>query len=247
LRSLSGEPQPGKRIMRNPILLILAAPALFPALCPAAAQQSPAPAPLYDPQQFPAARGIVQQFTLTPRGDIDGLILADGVEVKTPPSLSTQIAYSVRPGDAVVVHGLRAAASPLIAAVSISDESTGRTVIDDGPLGPGRGPTPPAPPPPGPLSDIQGHVRMALHGPAGDLNGALLEDGTIVRLPPPEATRFADLLQPGREIAATGDLSKTAIGTVLDARALGPSRGAMTEAAGPPDRGPGSPPSPPRP
>ena len=47
--------------------------------------------PLYDPQQLPAQRGRVQQFTLTPRGDIDGLILTDGTEVKTPPHLSTEI------------------------------------------------------------------------------------------------------------------------------------------------------------
>jgi hypothetical protein len=33
--------------------------------------------PLYDPRQLPAQRGLVQQFTLTPRGEIDGLILAD--------------------------------------------------------------------------------------------------------------------------------------------------------------------------
>src|SRR5712672_2979086 len=77
----------------------------------------PAPAagqtPLYDPQQLPAQRGRVQQFTLTPRGDIDGLILTDGTEVKTPPHLSTQIAYAIKPGDTVTIHGLHAAALPL--------------------------------------------------------------------------------------------------------------------------------------
>src|SRR5712692_8035909 len=78
------------------------------------AGQAPVPtvgqAPLYDPQQFPAQRGRVQQFTLTPRGDIDGLILSDGTEVKTPPHLSIEIAYSVKPGDMVSIHGLHAAA-----------------------------------------------------------------------------------------------------------------------------------------
>jgi hypothetical protein len=92
--------------------------------------------PLYDPQQLPAQRGVVQQFTLTPRGDIDGLILTDGTEVKTPPHLSTQIAYSIKPGDAVTIHGLHAAALPLIQAVSIADDATARTVIDNRPPGP---------------------------------------------------------------------------------------------------------------
>src|SRR6266852_6690010 len=110
----------------------------------ALAQNPPPPAtgqtPLFDPQQLPVQRGQVQQFTLTPRGDIDGLILSDGTEVKTPPHLSTEIAFSVKPGDTVTIHGLRAAALPLLQAVSVTDEATGRTVVDIGPPGPGRGP-----------------------------------------------------------------------------------------------------------
>ena len=100
-------------------------------------------------------RGEVQQFTLTPRGDIDGLILTDGTEVKTPPHLSTEMAYSVKPGDTVTIHGLHAAALPLVQGVSITDEATGRTVIDNGPPGPGRGP---GVGPPGPVpgfTDVQ--------------------------------------------------------------------------------------------
>ncbi|MGB9164037.1 MAG: hypothetical protein WCC41_06245, partial [Rhodomicrobium sp.] len=73
-------------------------------------------APVYDPGQLPAFNGRVQQFTLTPRGDIDGFILTDGTEVKTPPHLSTQVAVTLRNGDAVTIRGLRAAAIPLIEA-----------------------------------------------------------------------------------------------------------------------------------
>lgn len=96
-------------------------------------------APLYDPQQLPAYRGQVQQFTLTRRGDIDGLILSDGTEVKTPPHLSTELAYAVKPGDTVTVHGLRAAALPLLQPISITNEANGQTVVDHGPPGPRRG------------------------------------------------------------------------------------------------------------
>src|SRR5438067_9405972 len=89
--------------------------ALIAAAGGSALAQNPPPAtrtPLYDPQQLPMQRGEVQQFTLTPRGDIDGLILTDGTEVKTPPHLSTEIANSVKPGDTVTIHGLRAARCP---------------------------------------------------------------------------------------------------------------------------------------
>jgi hypothetical protein len=121
---------------------------------PADAQPPPVAgqAPLYDPQQLPVQGGQVQQLTLTPRGDIDGLILTDGTEVKTPPHLSTQIAFAIKPGDNVTIHGLHAAVLPLVRALSITDEQTGRTMIDNGPPGPGVGAPPPAPGfgPPGP-------------------------------------------------------------------------------------------------
>jgi hypothetical protein len=194
------------------------------------------PQPVYDPAQLPSFSGRVQQFTLTARGDIDGLILADGTEVKTPPHLSTSIAYSVRLGDPVSVHGLRAAALPLIQAVSITDQSTGRTVVDTGPPNL-PGPPPPAGPPPAPLAvpagasrpmpglvEAQGRIRMPLHGPQGDLNGALLEDGTVLRLPPPAAVTFAALLQAGQTIVAEGLEWASPLGRVMEVRQIGPSR-----------------------
>ncbi len=228
-----------------------------PATPPAAPAPAAGQAPLYDPAQLPVEHGQVRQFTLTPRGDIDGLILTDGTEVKTPPHLSTQIAFSVKPGDAVTIHGLHAAALPLVKAVSITDEASGRTVVDNGPPGPGGGPAPPPPPPPavgpdaapgGPLpglTEVKGRVRMTLHGPRGDVNGALLDDGTILRLPPPEADRFASLLQPGHALVAEGSELVSALGKVVDVRQLGASQSQLslvTEPAGP---GPGRPPPPP--
>ena len=37
----------------------------------------------YDSAQLPAIQGKVAEYSLTPRGDVDGLILADGTEVHT--------------------------------------------------------------------------------------------------------------------------------------------------------------------
>jgi hypothetical protein len=194
------------------------------------------PAPLFDPQQLPTQRGQVQQFTLNPRGDIDGLILTDGTEVKTPPHLSTEIAYSVKPGDTITIHGLRAAALPLVQAVSITDEASGRMVVDNGPPGPRRGPAGPAAAIPAP-TEVQGRIRMALHGRRGEINGALLEDGTVLRLPPPEAERLAALLQSGQTVVVEGTAFVNPLGKVLEVRRLGPSRDQLNQVQGPP--GPG--------
>jgi hypothetical protein len=196
--------------------------------------QSP---PLYDPQQLPVQRGEVQQFTLTPRGDIDGLILADGTEVKTPPQLSTAMAFSIKPGDTVTIRGLHAAALPLMQAVSITDDATGRTVVAAEPPRPrggaGAGPGGST----AGLTEIEGRVRMTLHGPRGDVNGALLQDGTVLRLPPPEADRFTALLQPDRNLVAEGTLLANPLGKVLEVHQIGASRDQLNQVQAPP--GPG--------
>ncbi len=135
-----------------------------------------APATFYDPAQLPSFSGKVQQFTLSAHGEIDGLILTDGTEVKTPPHLSTSIAYAIRPGDTVTIRGLHAAAVPLLQATTITDHTSARTIID----------TEPGPGPAGPrrITEVQGSIRMTLHGARGEINGALLMDGTVLRLPP---------------------------------------------------------------
>ncbi|MGA3306584.1 MAG: hypothetical protein ABSC26_11370 [Stellaceae bacterium] len=118
----------------------------------------------YDPNQLPSYRGQVQLFTLTPPGDLDGLILTDGTEIKTPPHLSTALALTIRPGDSITVHGLKAAQLPLVQALSITNDATGRSVIDFGPDHAG---------PPSAVSQtaerqaVSGRIRMLLHEPLG--------------------------------------------------------------------------------
>jgi hypothetical protein len=232
------------------IALAQAPPAPGPASRPLAGAETP----LYDPAQLPSFTGRIQQFTLTPRGEIDGMILSDGTEVKTPPHLSTAIAYSVRPGDALIIHGLRAAGIPLIQAVSITDHTSGRTILDTD-TGPGpRGPRPSPPPPPGfagvQLVEVQGRIQMSLHGPRGETNGVLLSDGTVLRLPPDAFFGFASLLEPGKTVVAEGTEVSNAIGKVLEVSQIGPSREQLNYVTVPPPGpagGPAPPPIPPPP
>jgi hypothetical protein len=210
----------------------------------------PAPqAAVYDPQQLPAIRGELDRLTLTARGDIDGFILKDGMEVKTAPDLSTQIAFAIRPGDRVTVHGLKAAALPLVSAVSITDEVTHRTVTDSGLSGPMMPSPPPRrggpPQPPGEISETSGRVRMVLHGPQGEMNGVLLDSGAMLRFTPDQDAQLATMIQPRQPVVAEGTVITNALGTVVDVQQIGPSRDQLV-AVGPPsrpmdDRGPAGP------
>ena len=76
-----------------------------------------------------------------------------------------------------------------------------------------------------------------LHGKRGEVNGAVLENGTMLRLPPPEAERMQALLQQGQTVAARGVSLVTPLGTVVDVRAIGSSAEQLTELAVPPLRG----------
>jgi hypothetical protein len=206
---------------------------------------------LWDASQLPETRGIVKQYTLTPRGDVDGLILNDGTEVTLPPHLTNQVVFAVRPGDAVTIRGLKARALPLIEGASVTNFATGVSVMDNGPPGgPDRSTS---------EQTISGKVAAQLHGKRGEVNGAVLDNGIILRVPPPEAERMQGLMQSGQPVTVRGTTLKTALGTVIDASAIGASPDQLTELAARPDpagprgeprRGPGGPdfgPPPPRP
>ena len=218
---------------------------LLPAIRPAAAQST------FDPTRLPATTGRVAQYSLTPRGDVDGLILDDGTEVHLPPHLGPQLVQLLRPGDTAVVHGLRARGVPMVQAASVTNPVTSRTLTENGD---------PAPSPlqaPGPLQALgvagelkegmsaSGAVKSRLHGPKGDLNGVLLADGTIVRLPPREASRLADRLQPGLTLAVRGSGVSGPLGRVVAADMVGPDPDHLLPLPGEPRPGPPRPPAPP--
>ena len=182
---------------------------------------------VWDPSTLPETKGTVRQYTLTPRGDVDGLILVDGTEVKLPPHLTGQVVFAIKPGDAVTVHGMKARSLPLIDGALVRNDATGATIVDAGP--PDRN---------GEETTLTGRVSMALHGKRGEVNGALLEDGTSLRLPPPEAARWSAYLLPNQMITIRGVATKSALGTVVDVTALGSSQNGMTELDRRPLKGP---------
>lgn len=205
---------------------MLLAATLLTATAGAAAAQSPA---TYNPNQPPAIKGTVAQYSLTPRGDVDGIILQDGTQVHLPPHLGPQLVADVKVGDAVEVWGLKAQAIPVVQATSVKSETSGKSVVDSGP---------PAQPP-APLASetqwltVQGTVREPLYGPLGDLNGTLLTDGAQIHLPPDQAIRLSQELQTGKTIIAEGYGVTGAYGKALDAQQIGTSV-AQLEQVGPP-------------
>lgn len=200
-------------MMRTRNLLLATAVAVV-ALGSVAIAQQQSQQSVYDPKQLPETHGKVAQYSLTPRGDVDGVILDDGTEVFFTPRESAQLIFTVRPGDTVTVHGLKARVIPEVLAMSITNDATHQTVIASGPHAweqPQRGPI-----------EVSGSIKQLLHGPNGEVNGLLLDNGAQVRLPPPEAAKLGAMLQVGKPITVRGDGFSNVLGKLVMAREIGP-------------------------
>jgi hypothetical protein len=174
----------------------------------------------------PETRGTARRFTLTPRGELDGFLLTDGTQVHLPPHLSVQLAAAVRIGDPLSVRGYRSPSVPLVVASATTDTVTNQTITDQGLLPPEV--VPPPPPPAAPASGAQqasspGRVQNPLYRTPGDLNGAVLSDGTM----PPEASQVSNPLTRGQMINALGWALNTACGQVVDAQTVNPALAQM--------------------
>jgi hypothetical protein len=151
---------------------------------------------------------------------------------------------------------------PLVRAVSVTEDATRHMLTDTAPAAPSNPPPPPsregpiAPPPAlgqRTLAEQSGRVRMALHGPQGEVNGVLLESGTIWRFPPDQSNQVGSLLQPGQFLVAEGTVLTSTRGIVAEIQEIGTSRDRLVAIGapvplppgpGPRDRRPAPPPLP---
>jgi hypothetical protein len=190
-----------------------------------------------DPECLPETKGKVERFLTNPHGEIDGLVLngkSGTTLVHVPPHMGVDIEDAIEPGEDISVRGVRPRGCDMIAAVALI-ASDGHSIID---LGPDH--KPPHQSRKSPASgkhakglSVVGKVRISLHAPKGELRGALLGNGTVVRIGPKEAKRFRELLQPGASLAVRGDGMETPYGTVVDAKQIGPDLEHLYPAKGP--------------
>lgn len=215
-------------------------PPLSPLSPPATSSSSSssidAPRPPND-VEAPVLIGRIETLLTNPNGDVDGLLLEDGTQVNFPPHLSAVLLQVARVGDTVSVHGLRGYGSGAMHATAITNVSTGRSVTDQ--------PSPPVrpPPPPSALTALtaNGHVARLLHADMGEVNGVLLDDGTIVRFPPQFGSRLHRVLQPNVQLTAIGYGTQNAYGRALEATSVAINGQAAVSVYGPgPDPGSGN-------
>jgi hypothetical protein len=185
----------------------------------------------------PSTTGTVKQYLLTPVGDVEGLELQDGTDVRFPPYMGIALAAIVKPGDRVDVSGFVTAPvayDRAVKALTITNIATHQSVVDQ----------PPAAPPPPPWLRGASMREMTLSGTLehyilndrGDIDGLILNNGYEVKFAPPVGMALAQ--QPSATIQASGYGTTNGFGTVVDAMTgsliVGSQSIALAGPAGPP-------------
>ena len=123
-------------------------------------------------------------------GEIDGAVLDDGTVIHGPPHLADRFSAIVTRGDRIQAVG-RMETGPAgdthLEVQTVTNLRTNDSRENDA-LPPGPGPRRPLPPPPGPRrgnaptaaasQTAQGKVQRMTSAPMGEIDGAVLDDGT---------------------------------------------------------------------
>lgn len=188
----------------------------------------------------PVAAGQVQRLLVNPSGDVDGLLLSDGTQVAFPPQPAAGLA--LKAGDRVQVTGWSNPESKVVSATAIGTAAGNRSLVG----GPPPRPADPASMQPLTALNTSGKVARVLYTDRGDANGVLLDNGVVVRFPPHVGIALRDSLQAGRSLSARGWGSRTALGTTIEANALGASQDSLQDVLAGPGTARGGPQRPPR-
>ena len=144
---------------------------------------------------LPVSRdGEVARVLINPRGDVDGVVLADGALIRIRPTAANpQLTKGVKvraegQGTATFVHAERLT---MTATGTMLDFSSG----------------PPARPAPRPLATVEdsSSVAQVLNNPEGEIDTLVFQDGSIVKVPPRMRDDAGGVLKVGVKLAASGE------------------------------------------
>ncbi|MBV8706805.1 MAG: hypothetical protein JO028_06435 [Acidobacteriaceae bacterium] len=189
---------------------------------------------------YTTVSGTISQFNYSRDAEIEGFLLSNNILVHLPPRAAVRIVPSLHAGDNVQVSGL-AQTSPSgfqrIEAQSLQDRTSGKTF------------TMPQPGAAAPYSG-SGRVQQLNYGADGAVNGFLLNDGTLVTVPPFNADNPTSI-RVGATVSYSGYAHRTMNDrTVVNAQSLtiNGQQLALAAPAGPGGpRGAAPPPPPPSP
>ena len=193
------------------------------ALLAEAADSSPhsdAAADYLSQRKSPVADGVIERYVLDPRGEVEGLLLADGAHMYVTSRAADQLLRALKPGDHVRVYGRRKNDERLVQPDVIKNLTQGTTFIV--PLRLDL-----------PMQEQERHlsvtemhatgtIRVLLyHALKGIVQGMVLSDDTQIRLPPDTSEDLRRSLQVGQSVTIKGNGTKNQFGRAIEAVAIG--------------------------
>jgi hypothetical protein len=178
----------------------------------------------FDPTQLPSFPGTVERYLPNPRGETDALIFREGPQIVFPPDIAAAVKQVAPPGKTLVAWGIRARSAPVITMLAFAPSADAAPTVLDRfywRLG-GRQPLEQAA-----RLAVAGTVKQPYYTPQGEVAGAVLEDGSVILVPPGAAEGAKDLLKAGAKLAAEGIGSEGEAGRALLAGALGETPDAL--------------------
>lgn len=162
--------------------------------------------------------GVVARFITTPEGQTDGFILEDGMQVRFPPHMSTAITNAVAIGDTVTIKGYESTTNAIWAEKIITPKNAHEIAMTDEAKGKMVEPRKKRESARRDLTSLHvtGEIDTLLHEPTGEVSGFLLNEGTIVRLPPDIRTP-ARAYDVGQYVEVTGFGSESKYGKAVEA------------------------------
>ncbi|WP_159349814.1 hypothetical protein [Roseomonas harenae] len=184
---------------------------------PVRGQESQSTRLWFDPTQLPSFTGVVDRYLLTPEGKTDRLLFREGPQVIFPEHVADEIMAAVEPGRSIIVYGIRARRVPAITLLAWAKDSSAPPRFVDRPawsFSEFRAADE--------RLEVSGTIRSPLYTPQGDVLGAILDEGVVIRLPVDIAAALGDRLNTGRSIAAAGrGATVEGRGKALDADRIG--------------------------
>lgn len=214
------------------------------------AQQPPGPSgprearPPSAPQNTEQINGVVSQYLMNPNGEVDGLLLSDNTQIKFPPHMSADLTRVVKPNDQITGIGERENAQAF-RAFTITSATNGQSVVESRPSQ-----FPPRMPPDlrgislTPLN-VSGKIKSLLHAPRGEIDGVVLEDGTILHMQPDASAQSGSLFAIGQPISAKGFGTANQFGKSIEVTEFGASGQASRPVCAGSPGAPAAPPPPP--
>ena len=182
----------------------------------------------FDPTQLPSFTGTVERYLTNPQGATDALLFKEGPQVVFPPDVAAAVRGVAAVGRPIVVWGIRARSAPVITMLAFAAAADAPPTLVDRFYWRAD-----QEPPPARTLAVSGTVRAPFYESQGQPVGFILEDGTVVMLPPGTVEAHRDLLKPGARLAASGSGSEGPDGRALLAARIGERPDALRPVATP--------------